>query len=372
MTETRTLGDEAPSTNGAPGDRNRLDFQSIGDLIDEVTTGPAPSFLVRPIIALGDYGMFSAEDKAGKTWAMADLAVSVASETRWLDAFEIEAPGPVLIFVGEGGKRKLIRRLEAICESRGIDLATLPIRVCMRVPHFTSELAMLDVEAEVLAHPPRLIIVDPLYLAAHGARGSDIFEMGTHLERIQHLAQDVDASLLITHHWNKRGEGKGAQRMSGVGPGAWGRVLISAAVVSSHTDADTMASTVTLDLDVQGDEIAEHTVRILRRVWTDNPDDLGSPMHYAVCRVEAPETTPGDPTLAGLRPSAARVLEALDDISDPDGLTVRAIGDRLGLKARTVQLALHDLREAGLATADGGRHCSARAQPVGEGAEHAQ
>ena len=38
------------------------------------------------------------------------------------------------------------------------------------------------VEEEIELHRPVLVIIDPLYLAARGARGSDLYEMGSHLE----------------------------------------------------------------------------------------------------------------------------------------------------------------------------------------------
>jgi hypothetical protein len=46
--------------------------------------------------------------------------------------------------------------------------------------------------------------------------------MGAHLERIQTITQRYGAALMVSHHWNKTGEGCGAKRMSGVGPAAWG------------------------------------------------------------------------------------------------------------------------------------------------------
>jgi hypothetical protein len=330
---------------------------------------------VSPFIAEGDHGMLGAEFKAGKTWLMTDLGVSVASGTPWLGMFEVETSGPVLLFAGEGGPRKIARRFRAVCESRGIDPATLPIRVCVRVPHLTSEAAMLLVADEIERYKPVLVIIDPLYLAARGARGSDLYEMGAHLEGIQVICQRRGSAPLIAHHWNKTGEGKGAKRMSGAGPDAWGRILISAAVMSRHTDSVTKATTVVLDLDFQGDEIAEQTVRINRRVWSDDPTDLASPMHYEVTRVDG-FGEPSDPALTGLRPSAIRVLSVLESVDD--WWTVSAIGDELAtdksgrgpLKARTIQDALGQLVSAGLAKTlgilgtSGGKWCSVRAQSL--------
>ena len=295
-------------TNGAFDELvgNRIDPLPVEDLaamLARVDAAPAPRYLVRPVIAEGDYGMFAAEFKAGKSWAVLDLVVSVASGTAWLGLYDVERPGSVLLFAGEGGARKLARRVRAVCESRALDAGTLPVRTCLRAPHLTSEAAMALVDAEIAGTRPVLVVIDPLYLAARGARGSDLYEMGSHLEGIQAACQRHGAALLLTHHWNKTGEGRGAKRMTGVGPEAWGRVLISAAVMSRTTDRDTGGSTVVLELDFQGDEIAETTARFRRRVWTDDQGDLTSAMHYEVTALAGAET-PIDPGLEGLRPAA--------------------------------------------------------------------
>ena len=52
--------------------------------------------------------------------------------------------------------------------------------------------------------------------------------------------------------------------------------------MSRHTDRETEATSVILELDFQGDEIAEQMVRIKRRVWADDPTDLSSSLHYEV------------------------------------------------------------------------------------------
>ncbi|MFN2555683.1 MAG: AAA family ATPase [Nitriliruptorales bacterium] len=154
-----------------------------------------------PVWPADAYGVVAAEDKAGKTWASLDAAVSVASGSRWMGEYVCAKPGAVLGFLGEGGERKMVRRLRAIGEARGVVTEYLPIRLCFRVPHLTSEDHVAAIGAELGEYPARLVIVDPLYLAARGARGSDLYEMGAHLERVQHVVQEAGAALVIVCHW---------------------------------------------------------------------------------------------------------------------------------------------------------------------------
>jgi hypothetical protein len=182
--------------------------------------------------------------------------------------------------------------------------------------------------------------------------------------------------LVVVTHWNKTGDGTGVQRISGVGPGAWGRVLASAGVAHRATNPHTKASTVVLSVDLRGGEIADTQFRVRRRVWADDPADLASALRYTV------EVLPGDPppgaddgagAEAGLRPSAQWVLAALR--AGGTMQTVKQLGDRTvvgghPLKERTLQTALGELEDAGLAAGTDPapglpRYWSATADPTG-------
>ena len=143
------------------------DIENLADLLVRVDGAPAPWFLARPVIAEGDYGMLSAEFKAGKTWLATDAAVSVASGTSWPASSSWRGrPGTPVRRGGVAPARS--RRFRAVCESRGIDAATLPVRVCLRSASDLDKLAMTFVADEIAQHRPALVIIDPLYLAARG------------------------------------------------------------------------------------------------------------------------------------------------------------------------------------------------------------
>lgn len=343
-----------------PTDPKALQIVSAADFVTETDAMGSIGWLAKSVWPADAYGVVAAEQKAGKTWAILDLVVSVASGTPWMGRFDCDEAGPVLVFLGEGGKRKMRRRFDAVCRQRGLALADLPVRLCFRAPHLTSARHMEMLAAELGEHRPRLVIVDPLYLAARGAKGSQLYEMGEHLAEVQAVVQEASAALVIVHHWNKTGEGKGAKRMSGVGPGEWGRVLGSASVRSKSTD-DRGATTVILDWQFEGDEIPDIEFRIRRRVWAEDRDDLDSPMHYEIDELPMETDDAVDDEHRGLAPSARRVLAALKGA--PDWLSVTDIGDRLAgegtpLKKRTIQAALKALHEEGLVEPLGGSDSS--------------
>jgi hypothetical protein len=326
-----------------------LAFHHLAELIDAMANEPAPSFLASPIWPGDAYGILGATMKAGKTWLVSDLGVAVASGGAWLGMFPIERPGPVVMFLGEGGRRKMLRRITAVAEFYGVDPRTLPIVLCLRAPHLTNAQHLAAVADELGEIHPSLTMIDPLYLSARGAQGSQLYEMGAVLEGIQSLCQQVDSALLVSHHHNRQ-KGEGMGRLSGAGPAEWGRVIVTAEVKASHTDPESQESAVTLELDFVGDEIPETTVRIRRRVRAVEPDDLASALIYSVETLEADATVSGGHD--GMRPAHRRVLEALT-AAHGEWLDKGAIGDRLvqdgwPLKARTILDATKALVQGGL------------------------
>jgi AAA domain/DnaB-like helicase N terminal domain len=326
----------------------RLRIADLDETLVSVDKAGPPRWLIKELWPADAYGVLAAEDKAGKTWAQLDLAVSVAKGVPWLGRFDCPTPGPVLLFLGEGGERAMVRRLRAIAEHKRLGAAGLAIRWCFRVPRLRNGEDLAVIQAELSTHPARLVVLDPLYLAVDGAKGSDLYEMGAALAAIQGICQDAGSALAVVTHWNKTGEGRGAKRISGVGPGAWGRVLASAGVDQRRTEPDG-TSNVVLAFEVTGGELADTSFRVRRRVRATDPADLGSPLAYTVEVLE-----PSQPAGDQLSPAARRVLEALREGGEMQ--SVQHIGDRTAsdgqgkpLRRPTIQHRLVELELLGLA-----------------------
>jgi len=281
-----------------------VEVQDISQMIARVDAGGPVRYLVDPLWPADAYGVIAARDKAGKTWAAVDLALSVATGGSWFGRFPC-VQGPVLMYSGEGGARNIVRRVRAVCEQKGVQegLLTGHLRVGEQAPELRKDRAIEQLDEELLLFHPALVIIDPLYLAAIGGRGSDLYAMGELLTDVQQTCQSARAALLFTHHWNKTGEGTGAQRMTGVGPGAWGRVLGSGSV--ERVTRDGQKETVEVEWEFTGSEIPGTTFTMTRTVWADDPHDLSSPLHYEV------EAVGG---LARLLHIAERQLEQRDQL----------------------------------------------------------
>jgi hypothetical protein len=310
----RVTGDNAPphddrdAPDGGDG-AEPFPATRIGELVRLVDAMPTPRFVIRRLLVEADYGVLGAEKKFGKTFASGDAAVNVAAGGSFLGAFPVDVAGTVLLFAGEGGRRKIVRRCRAIAAHYGHTLDDLPLYVYERAPKLADLTQVARLRATVEQCKPVLIIVDPAYLSLAGAETSNLAAMGVLLERAQLIAQDAGSALILTHHWNKTGQGSGADRFTGSGMAEWGRVLISGSTLSRNTDQATGRTTNVCRLEIIGDEIADTGVTFRRQVWVDDPDDLASPMHY---HVELIDDDPGGILDApGMKPAAVRVLRIL-------------------------------------------------------------
>jgi 5S rRNA maturation endonuclease (ribonuclease M5) len=332
-----------------------LQFRTLAELCARVDTAGPRRWLIRGIWPAATYGVHGAPMKAQKSWNAFDAAVSVASGTDWLGAFPVDDPGPVIIFAGEGGEAAIVRRLRAICAARNLRAEDLPIVICTRAPHLANDAHLQLMADQLAAVQPRLVVLDPLYLAAGGADGKDLYAMGRLLERPQHLCDHAGTALLVVTHYNRQ-QGSGPARLTGAGPAEWGRILIGAQVLSRHTDPDTKATSVLAQLDVMGGEVPDQTFRVKRVIAADDPDDLDSPLSYRVEILDDDAEGVADAAGRDLPPATAKLLEALRAIApEPAPQTSKVLVDWIaakysrGLKRETVSRSLNDLARHGLA-----------------------
>ena len=139
MTTTETYAEPPPGSPRMddPDDAHgpsTLPLETLAQLRARVAAKGPRRWLLKGIWPAGDYGVFAAPPKAQKTMTTADLAVSLAGNVPWLGLIDVETPGPVIMFVGEGGDEDTDRRLTATARSRGLDPDQLPIHVCVRAP----------------------------------------------------------------------------------------------------------------------------------------------------------------------------------------------------------------------------------------------
>jgi hypothetical protein len=274
-------------------------------LARDAATEPAAQLIER-VLMQDDYGTYAGRPKVGKTWLATDLAISAATGTPWFGHFAT-ARVPVLMFAGEGGRRRLLRRLDAVAQSRGIDIRDIDLlRVSLRAPVMTDGGIRDAMACELYEHPAALIMAEPFYLMGRGIGRNQLNEIGAVLGACQEVAEEAGAALLLGDHWNKGGAGIGADRITGAGMQEWSRVIINGLLEYRQADQTTGGTVAQVRWDVSG-EMPDLGFKIRRSVTPEDRSDPYSRLVYD-CRYLG-EHDPS--TTAALSEEAERLLTEL-------------------------------------------------------------
>lgn len=170
------------------------------------------------VLALGKVGQMIAEGGAGKTMALAQLAVAVATGTRWLGIFDVASPGRVLMALGEEDAEEARRRLFRAARASHVpnpppgSIVVIPLagvtcamlerddrRNATEAPFLTFLRARLSSEQGW-----RLVIVDPLARFAGPDAETDNAAATRFMQALESLvAPSGGATILDAHHTNK-------------------------------------------------------------------------------------------------------------------------------------------------------------------------
>lgn len=179
-------------------------------------------WLARRLLVVPTYGQIAGEMKTLKTYINLMVALGVASGRTILDTFPVVTPGPVLMYVGEGGRAPITRRLERVAKAMGVELDNCPIHATFDVAPVLSSVFAESLRRDLEQVRPALMSLDPLY-AYHGAetRAADLHAEGGLLSSLSAPCIEAGASLLVVNHFNQTGTGGGLKRITMAGSGEW-------------------------------------------------------------------------------------------------------------------------------------------------------
>lgn len=213
----------AGPSDGSPQPSSVTATQSDGflDASDLAKPRPPVEWLV-PALEIG-YGrppLITSDPGAGKTWATQALALSVAAGIPLFGAFEVKQ-GSVLHVSIDSGVNSTVDRYQKLARGMGLELATLPLRVCTAVPPmvdrngvFRPE-AFKAIEADVQRRHVKLVIFDSLSTICAGLDENSTEIAGP----LAHTKDDLTCCLW-THHNGKAGGYRGSSAIRAA-VGAW-------------------------------------------------------------------------------------------------------------------------------------------------------
>ncbi len=161
-------------------------------------------WLVRHLWGAAAVGVIGGAPKTAKSWLGLEMAVSVASGTACLDRFEVDDPGPVVVYLAEDALHAVRQRVEQLTQHRGLRLAALDLHVV------TAPSLRLDLEPDrraldqTLAQlQPKLLLLDPL-IRLHRLDENSSADISGLLGFLRELNRRHDLALILAHHMAKR------------------------------------------------------------------------------------------------------------------------------------------------------------------------
>lgn len=172
-------------------------------LVDDWLPDASITFLVSP-------------PESYKTWMLLDLAVSVSAGVPFLGEFRVNDPGPTLIIQQEDSHAGLTDRLALIVEQKtgsmeDIDgdewripvMPDLPIYVHpSRMLRFDDERVLGEMEKQIEAIRPRVVLIDPLYSTTSSVDGY-MADLANQMMVLKTWRDRYGCSFLIAHHSRK-------------------------------------------------------------------------------------------------------------------------------------------------------------------------
>jgi hypothetical protein len=196
-----------------------------------------PRIIIAGLLDQGSKMSIESASKAGKTFSLLDLGISVATGNAYL-GMQTEI-GPVFYVNFEVRPYHFRRRVQKIRERKGIT-GKMPNFVVWHLRgHYFSSKAFR--EALIKAIGSRkfvLIIIDPFYKLLDGAdenKAGDITKILSELERI---AWEVGAALVYSHHYSKGNKSNVDAIDRGSGSGVFGRDPDVKMTLTPHEEPD--------------------------------------------------------------------------------------------------------------------------------------
>jgi replicative DNA helicase len=164
-----------------------------------------PEWLVPRLLVRKEPCVVGGPKKTLKTSVMLDMAISLGSGTPFLGQFPVYQSQRVAVLSGESGPHTLQETALRICESKGIELATVNCLWDFRLPRLATE-DVAELQNGLQEHQIDVVIIDPLYLCllagqSFGLQASNIFDMGHLLSSVAGACLEINCTLILIHHF---------------------------------------------------------------------------------------------------------------------------------------------------------------------------
>jgi len=192
-------------------------FMSASQFTEKATDGV--DWIMEGIVQRGANGMLIARPKAGKSFAVLDLALALASGQRWLE-FYIPKRVKTALVSREDHYGLTQQRQIKMARHRGLSSTELDGWLYINAKGLRPKI-MLDYPDDVSAlisdlkrYGTEFLILDVMRVL-HGAEENDNTEMQKVIDVLNHIQTETNASICLIHHDNKRDDATLTERARG-------------------------------------------------------------------------------------------------------------------------------------------------------------
>lgn len=165
----------------------------------------ARRWLVDGLWSRSAVGIIGGAPKCKKSWLGLDLAISVATGTPCLGAFDVLEPGPALLYMAEDDASTVKARVAGICRHRGIAIDQLDVHLItapsLRLDREVDRQRLAAIVAELT---PRVLVLDP-FVRLHRLDENDAGHISGLLAYLRELQREHDLAVVVVHHARKNG-----------------------------------------------------------------------------------------------------------------------------------------------------------------------
>lgn len=247
-----------------------LVFKSVAQLVDEhPELRPA---VIHGLLREGETMNVIASPKAGKSWLVTDLALSVATGRYWLETYPC-VQGNVLVIDNELHSETTANRIPKVMQARGVDMQEVCDRIFVaNVRGRLQDIHSLGAQFDGLQPGQfKLIVLDAFYrFMPRDTDENDNGAMSQVYNLIDSYASRLGCCFVLVHHSSKGNQSGKAITDVGAGAGSQSRATDTHLVLRPHEQPDAIV----LDAAVRSwPPVEPRCLRFTFPVWTP-ADDL--------------------------------------------------------------------------------------------------
>jgi hypothetical protein len=199
--ESGTGQSQAGGETAAPGFR----FRPV-DSLTFFAQERCHTWVIQRLLVERELAVIGGPKKCLKTSLLLDLAISLASGTPFLGAFQVYQPVSVAVLSGESGEVTIEQAARRICHARGLDPASLNLSWQFTLPKLSSLADLEELREGLKAEGIRVVLIDPLYLCLMADSGKDaanLFDVGPLLLAVARACLEANCTPILAHHSRK-------------------------------------------------------------------------------------------------------------------------------------------------------------------------